>query len=621
MSRFSSLKLTAALLFSTLLTGCGITPSQLTDRALTVGQTVQGGVHGGQQPVAGAHIYLFAAGTTGYGTSSISLLDPTQSGTATDTNGTYDTTDANGSFALTAYTCTPGQQVYLLATGGNPGLAVGTNNPGLAMMSILGACPTGQGNFNSAVPFVYVSEVTTIASVYALSGFMADATHVSSSNTPAALQGIANAFLAFNNLANRSDGTALSQNAQGNGVVPQAKINTLANMLVPCINSNGAGAGCSLLFTNAINSAGVVPTDTLTAALNIAHNPASNVAALFSVAPASPPYQPALGAAPNDWTIALTFYSDSMVGPYFPAIDSAGDLWVPGYASNNLTEFDPTGNVLSGQYGFSGGGLNLPYSVAIDANDNPWIVNFAPLGASTISEFSSGGVPATGTPYPCAATCFFPAFDAAQNLWISSTSHAIVLSSSGAAVAQLPIAAYDSGIAIDSTGHAWTIGQGRNLYQFSLPSTVNTHPESVTATSGNELTPVAIDSSDNIWFVSNKNNAIGKSDKTGTAISPSGGYTGGGLDGPAGIAIDGSNRVWTANRDGNSLSAFTSAGTAITPSTGYQADGISNPRGIAIDGSGNVWLTNFTYNSITEFIGLATPSVTPISSSSHGQRP
>jgi streptogramin lyase len=621
LNRITSLSLTAALLFSILLTGCGITPSQLTDHNLAVGQMVQGRVHGGQQPVAGAHIYLFAAGTAGYGTSSISLLDPTQSGTASDINGAYDTTDANGSFALTAYTCTPGQQVYLLATGGNPGLAAGTNNPALAMMSILGACPTGQSNFNIAVPFVYVSEVTTIASVYALSGFMADATHVSSSNTTAALQGIANAFLAFNNLANGSDGTAPSQNTQGNGVVPQAKINTLANILVPCINSNGAGAGCSLLFTNATNSAGVVPTDTLTAALNIAHNPASNVAALFSVVPASPPYQPTLSAAPNDWTLALTFYSDSMVGPYFPAIDSAGNLWVPGYASNNLTEFDPTGNILSGQNGFTGSGLNLPYSVAIDANDNPWIVNFAPLGASTVSKFSSSGAPVTGTPYTCAATCFFPAFDAAQNLWISSTSDAIVLNSSGAAVAQLPTTAYDSGIAIDSTGHAWTIGQGRNLYQLALPSAVSTHPESVTAASGNELTPVAIDSSDDIWFVSNKNNAIGKSDKTGAAISPSGGYTGGGLDGPAGIAIDGSNRVWVANRDGNSLSAFTSGGTAITPSTGYQADGISNPRGIAVDASGNVWLTNFTYNSITEFIGVATPSMTPISPSTHGQRP
>ncbi len=76
-----------------------------------------------------------------------------------------------------------------------------------------------------------------------------------------------------------------------------------------------------------------------------------------------------------------------------------------------------------------------------------------------------------------------------------------------------------------------------------------------------------------------------------------------------------------ANRDGNSLSAFTNTGAPISPSTGYQAAGLNGPRGLAIDPSGNVWLTNFTYNSITEFIGVATPATTPISTTTHGQRP
>jgi hypothetical protein len=66
---------------------------------------------------------------------------------------------------------------------------------------------------------------------------------------------------------------------------------------------------------------------------------------------------------------------------------------------------------------------------------------------------------------------------------------------------------------------------------------------------------------------------------------------------------------------------LTNTGSAISPATGYQSAGLSNPRGLAIDASGNVWLTNFTDNSITEFVGVATPSVTPISSTTHGQRP
>ena len=93
------------------------------------------------------------------------------------------------------------------------------------------------------------------------------------------------------------------------------------------------------------------------------------------------------------------------------------------------------------------------------------------------------------------------------------------------------------------------------------------------------------------------------------------------LKGPAQIAIDGSNRVWVANREGSSLSAFTKSGVAISPPTGYQSAGLSNPRGLAIDASGNIWLTNFTADSLTEFIGIATPSATPISPTTHGQRP
>ena len=605
----------------TLLTGCGVVPSQLAAPASIEGQPLQGRIHGGQQPVAGAHIYLFAASTAGYGAPSLSLLDPTQPNAATDALGTYLLTDANGGFHLSGYTCTPGQQVYLLATGGNPGLASGIGNPALAMMTVLGACPDGEANFDNVIPFLYVNEVTTVASVYALSGFMSDATHVGSSATPVARQGIANAFLAVPNLVDTSNGTARIESQQGNGDIPQAKINTLADLLVSCVNSTGATSACSTLFANAPSPAGVTPTETVTAALNIAHSPAANVAALFALTGVTPPFQPILATAPNDWTLAVTYFADNMSGPYFPAIDSLGNLWVPGYTSNSLTEFGPTGNLISGQYGFSGGGLNLPYSVTIDADDNPWAVNFGPLGSSSISKFQNTGVPVTGSPYPCAATCFFLATDTARNLWISSTANTIVLDSSAAPVAQFPTPAYNSGIAIDSTGHGWTIGQARNLYQLTLPATTARHAESVTATSGNELTTIAIDAADNIWFVSNKNNAIGKSDKTGTQLSPSGGYTGGGLNGPAGIAIDGANHVWVANRDGDSLSAFTNSGTAISPSTGYKADGLSGPRGIAIDASGNVWLTNFTYNSVTEFLGIATPAVTPISATTHGQRP
>jgi streptogramin lyase len=630
--RLSFHYLAFSLLAAALLSGCGafqqlpITPVATTTTttpatpATTPGSPIVGNVHGGALPIVGAHIYLLAANPAGYGAPSISMLNPTQPGVAFDAGGYYVLTDASGLFHISGdYTCTSGQQVYILSIGGNPGLPAGQVNPAISLMAAMGACPEGQTNFASTVPFIYINEVSTVAAVYALSGFMTDATHVSSASTPNALQGLANAFLAVTNLVDTATGTARIQTVGGNGDVPQAEINSLANLLVTCVNSDG-GAGCAPLFSNAPDLSGVAPTNTISAALNIASKPGANVAPLFAASRISPTFQPTLTAAPNDWSLALTFYADKMVGPYFPAIDSIGNLWVPVYASNTLIEFDPTGNILSGANGFTGGGLNLPYSIAIDARDNPWVINFGPVNASTVSKFSTTGAALLGSAYACDTQCFFPAFDAAQNLWISGSQHATVLGPDGSVLKKFATNAYDSGIAINSAGIGWSIGQPGLLYRIGLPATLSTTSELTTA-SGNDLTSVAIDSADKVWYASNKNNALGVSDKTGALVSPANGYTGGGLQGPAQIAIDGSNRVWIANREGNSLSAFTNSGVALSPPTGYQSAGLSNPRGLAIDASGNIWLTNFTYNSITEFIGIATPSVTPISATTHGQRP
>jgi streptogramin lyase len=634
LTRSSFPNLAFSLFAAALLSGCGsfqqkpltsVTTTTTTTTtppapATTPGSPILGNLHGGDQPIVGGRIYLFAANPAGYGAPSISMLNPAQPGVAVDATGYYVLTDAKGFFHISGdYTCTSGQQVYLLALGGNPGLPAGQTNPAIALMAALGACPEGQTNFASAVPYITMNEVSTVAAVYALSGFMTDATHLGYAPTPGSLQGLANAFLTIPNLVDIASGTARLQTIQGNGDVPQAEINSLANMLVTCVNSDG-NSGCTPLFSNALDASGTAPTDTIAAALNIAHKPGANVATLFTASQTTPTFQPTLTAAPNDWSLALTFYAGNMVGPYFPAIDSVGNVWVPDYANNTLTEFDPTGNILSGANGFTGGSLNLPYSIAIDAHDNPWVVNFGPLNAATVSKFSTTGAALVSSPYPCDTQCFFPAFDAAQNLWISGAQHTTVLGPDGSVVKKFTTTAYDSGIAINSAGIGWTIGQPSLLYHIGLPATLTSTSELTTA-SGNDLTSVAIDSADKVWFASNKNNAIGVSDKTGALVSPANGYTGGGLKGPAQIAIDGSNRVWVANREGNSLSAFTNSGVAISPATGYQAASLSNPRGLAIDASGNIWLTNFTANSLTEFIGIATPAATPISPANHGQRP
>src|SRR5207302_6093074 len=234
-------------------------------------------------------------------------------------------------------------------------------------------------------------------------------------------------------------------------------------------------------------------------ALNIARKPSANVTALFPASQTTPTFQPTFTAAPNDWSLALTFYADKMVGPYFPAIDSMGNTWVPAYGNNTLIEFDPTGAILSGPNGFTGGGLNLPYSIAIDSKDNPWIVNFGPINASTISKFSTTGAALVSTPYACDTQCFFSAFDTAQNLWISGSQHAVVLGPDGSVVKKFTTTAFDSGIAINSAGIGWSIGQPSLLYRITLPATLSSTSELTTAPAS-DLTFVAIDSADKVWY-------------------------------------------------------------------------------------------------------------------------
>ena len=108
------------------LAGCG---AQLPPNSPLAGGNLRGNMHGGQQPISGASVQLYAAGTNGYGSSATALLSAPV------------ITDANGAFSITGnYTCPSStSQLYIVATGGNPGLTPGTNNAAIALMAALGS--------------------------------------------------------------------------------------------------------------------------------------------------------------------------------------------------------------------------------------------------------------------------------------------------------------------------------------------------------------------------------------------------------------------------------------------------------------------------------------------------
>ena len=606
-----------------------------TESSSVPGAALRGMVHGGQQPIVGAHVYLYAANTTGYGNKSISLLT-SAGGTSEDGSGNYYvTTQSGGTFTIgtasTAYYSCPsaGSQVYLYSIDGNPGLGQGTNSAA-GLMAALGTC----GSL-AQLPNIVVNEVSTVATAYAIAGFQMDPTHVSSSSSQLATgTDLPNAFATVQNLESLSSGVALTTTPAGNGTVPQTEIYTLADILAACVNSAGpSSTPCSSLFSAAENG-NSQPTDTATAAINIAHNPGSNVAAIYGLMSPTPIFGPRLPSQPNDFTLAITYSGGGLDGTGFApegiAVDASGNVWVPNYNSSSLSALNSNGVAMAGSP-FKTGGLNEPTSVAIDTYGNAWATNY---NGDDVSEFNSSGEAISNPPGWEGGGLDDPygiAIDNVGHAWIanfggnsmsefsSSLSFGLAISPSTGFGNEVLVG--PAGIAADTSGDVWTANYTASTSSLAeaVPSSLAGQPPTFTLFSGGGLNSpygVAIDGSGNVWATNRGGNgSISVFTSTGQPVTGAGGYSGGGVDGPYGIAIDGAGNVWTANNGGNSnsVSEFNSGGTAISGANGYVSNGLLEPYGIAIDGSGNVWVaSDYTSGPLTEFVGAATPVVTPL---------
>jgi hypothetical protein len=395
----------------------------------TVATAPSGEAYGGQQPVTGMSLQLYAAEGSGYGSAATGLF------------ATPPTTSSTGSFSFPTYHCpTASTQVYLVGTGGDPvaGNTGGNTaaNPNLALMVALGSC----GNLNSNT-HIHMNELTTVAAIWALAPFMSGNTtsylNIGSSSTNAT--GLQLAFAASSEVVNTSTGT-FPGNLPSNATLPTSELNTLADLLEACINSKGGtandGSSCGSLFGLTPNAAGTTyPTDTITAAMNIAQNPARNVSQLLGLVGGTPAFLPDLGTAPSAWTVAIEYTGGGLNQPTSIAADQSGNIWVGNSGSQAVSLFDnlgnsklgTTGTTLAGTPGgvaidlsgdawvtasnnkiyelnssgtntntLSGNGLNLPTGIAIDPSGVIWAVN---SGASSVSAFTSTGGTLTGSPF------------------------------------------------------------------------------------------------------------------------------------------------------------------------------------------------------------------------------
>jgi streptogramin lyase len=593
------------LLSAALLSGCGMGVTGGGGGGASTA-AITGHVIGGNQPVVGSTIQLYAATGDTYGAQS----DARIASSVLTTDG--------GEFTITGtYTCpSSSAQMYLVASGGNPGLpGDDVDNTALKLMAALGSCV----NLTSSTNIV-VNELTTVAAVSALAPFMTAYDHVGATTTNAV--GLSNAFAMAQILAGSGSGQTPGD-APAGSTIPSAELDTLANVLASCVNTTGGtandGSACGKLFALATPPSGVVatsraphaspssgtpPSNTIDAALDIALNPGNNVAAIDALADPGGPFQPTLGGPPNDWTVAVNFAVGSRSSSNI-AFDAIGNLWA--VAPDALYELSPQGANLGSFPAMAGNG------VAIDATGNIWVTT---ASNSLVEMPPTLGAPTVFTATATTGTVINGlAIDGFGNPWFTCNTCTSIYKLNPSTSSVGIFAVQDNGnqtnISIDTSEQTW-------LGNF------NQAPINVFANSGAPLpsspfgcgtcgTPafVANDHAGNAWIVGNNL----------TRLTPGVGFTnysfGGGLDNPAAVAIDGNGNAWVANTTlggatSGSLTEFTNAGMPVSPDSGYDSDLLNTPQGVAVDGSGNVWMRNSSTATVTVFVGVGVPVVTPL---------
>ena len=357
--------------------------------------------------------------------------------------------------------------------------------------------------------------------------------------------------------------------------VPQARINSLGNVLAACVEDGAAQ--CSDLFTDATPTGGTAPVDTLQAALSIAQNPGShgiNPGTLLTLEPATPPYSPALNSTPQDLTLALTFTGGGLGVPY--GVDHH-----PGIST------------------LSGGSYDVQIfnsALAVDAAGHIWVVGYSQIGGSNVTS-SNGDVQVLAE------------FD---NLGVGLTAPTLIVDTSYDSIPggfdpdylnSASTAAMGLGLAIDQSGMVWTADQRLVIpvdpTSGIVPSALNSiYPQSglsITNFTAQKGMSIAVDRNGDAWYIAKQ--AFNNS-------GPVSGIVGNGVAGS--VVFDSEGNPWGAGQDDyatlNSLSGtfdvFLLSDTtgniiydAFAPNSTIPSTGPSTgaDTSLVADGSGNVY--------------------------------
>ena len=589
---------------------------------LTHAADLSGSVQGAAKPIAGSTVTIYAAGTGA----------PTQLAQGK--------TDDNGTFTLAVDSAPADSVLYVVAKGGTPKAAADKGaNDAIALLAVLDGTPPKK---------VVVNEFTTIASVWTSAQFLKGE---ELSGKTLGLRIAAGNVPNFVDLETGGLGPVIQDPLNSSQTATLATFTTLADLLAGCI-TRVQGDACNQFFAVATPPAGVAPTDTLSAAENIARNPSNQAQKLFALlnafypVPAGKhwrpaPYIPYLSFAPSAWTLSLAFAGGGLCAPGGIAFDREGNLWtadnclVGGQSTiyhgmgGGVSKIAPNGKPISPMtVGYRGGGVDCPgFGIAVAANDKVWADS---LDGKTISVFDR----LTGQPLsPATGYNFGGQLGAMQGVIVTRAGDVWALDSEKDQIVYLPKGDATQGrilgrtvkgkpvdgtlqvkgpfhLAVDQSDRVWISNAGSDTVT-RFPASDPTNAVQIKVGAGPH--GVAIDSLGNAWVV----NILGHPG-FGTKFSfimDTIGWKIAGLFASSSSKADGQTKMWidlyhfSVKHPHGDVSLIRPDGKVLAAFDGGKS--ILAPWGVSIDGNDNVWVANALGHSITELCGARSENWPP----------
>ena len=471
-------------------------------------------------------------------------------------------TDSQGEFFILRNENSGQSPLYLIARG--------TENSPVALMAVINFDKTT----SSHTRHIMINELTTVAAVWTTAQFL-DGDMLTGNAV-----GLYNAMSNANNLIDVTTGDVAPLVMDGVNIqtTTLSILYSLGNLLGACAGEND----CDGLFQAATPPSGSPPTNTLQAALNIARNPWLNIETLFSLLPDQDRayFKPILRYAPTAWTLSLIYTGGGLDAPGGVSIDAKGFIWTNnnflvgsqsflqqrGFSGLGVTKLTPNGKPLSPPFGFQGAGINgAGFGIAIDQQSHIWVGNFA---GNSVSELDANARPASDAGYTA---------------------------NGGTNKVQ--------GTVVDQRGNVWAANLGGNSVSFFPVG----HPkDGVTFDSAtypkcgfNQPFGIAIDHNGYPWIANMGGSTIAKIVLDHPELCPEGAVDVGSA--PQMIAIDSSGNLWITHLAKGYVTLY-------RPATGEKADydaggSLVGGWGIAVDGKDNVWIADFWGTRVVQVCG------------------